>query len=87
MSRISILHAPVYYYVRTKGSLSSAWLDIKEVKDMKIAQFQNYKALYESIDLYEDNKLRINRFYIDFARDSVKSVKKFRGIEIEDLRD
>ncbi|WP_317855565.1 glycosyltransferase [Chakrabartyella piscis] len=75
---VYILHQPLYDYVKTKGSLSSIGGDIKEVVGMKTALFKHYKSLYESMDLYNENKMKINRFYIDFARDTIKSYHKTR---------
>ena len=44
-----------------------------------------YKALYESLDLYEQNKMKIRRFYVDFARDKHKGFTMIDGIKKEDI--
>ena len=42
----------------------------------KLMLYDYYKKLYESLDLYEDNKLRIQMFLIQSARDKKQKVKK-----------
>lgn len=80
---VYVLPEALYYYVRTKGSLSSIATDVKEIIRMKTSLFDYYKTLYNDLDLYDDNKLYIRRFYIDFARDKVKKVKYIRGIDVK----
>lgn len=81
--QVYVLPRELYYYVRTKGSLSTLPLDIREVFKMKTALFEYYKSLYESLNLYDDNKMMIRRFYVDFARDKTKNVKLIRGINVK----
>lgn len=81
---VYILHQSLYCYIKTKGSLSSVGCDIKEVVNMKTTLFKYYKSLYESMDLYDENKMKIKRFYVDFARDTIKSFKKVSETDIED---
>lgn len=81
VKQVYVLHRPLYFYVKTKGGLSSVGCDLKEIVTMKTTLFKHYKALYESIDLYDENKLKIKRFYIDFARDTIKSYKKNKKIQ------
>lgn len=81
VKHVYILHQPLYCYIKTKGSLSAFGCDIKEVVNMKTTMFKHYKALYESLDLYEENKRKIKRFYIDFARDTIKSFQKLHEAE------
>ncbi len=83
IKNVYVLPEELYYYVRTKGSLSSIATDVKEIIKMKTSMFDYYKNLYDELDLYHDNKLYIRRFYIDFARDKVKKVKYIRGVNIK----
>lgn len=83
IKNVYVLPKELYYYVRTKGSLSSVAGDAKEIFKMKTSLYEYYKSLYEDLDLYSEHKLYIRRFYIDFARDKVKSVKYIRGINIK----
>lgn len=66
------LPVPVYYYVKTKGSLVSSQTNLKQTMRTKKILFGYYKELYQSMDLYEDNQLRIQMFLIEVARDMGK---------------
>lgn len=66
---IFVLQKPLYYYVKTKGSLVDTKIDFAVTVRTKRILFDYYKELYQSLDLYEKNKLRIQTFFIDFARD------------------
>ena len=37
--------------------------------------FDYYKELYQALDLYEENKLKIQMFYLSFAHDKSKKTK------------
>ena len=80
-----MLQKPLYYYVLTKGSLAQSRTDMLDNLRVRNLLFEQYKALYESLDLYEEHKLRIRSFYIDFARDKNKEIKMIEGIKKEDL--
>ncbi|MFI3237201.1 MAG: glycosyltransferase family 2 protein [Lachnospiraceae bacterium] len=83
VKNIYVLQTPLYFYVKTKGSLTSLGTDVKEIVNMKTTIFQDYKALYQSMDLYNDNKFKIKRFYVDFARDHIKKLKVIKGVGVE----
>lgn len=85
VKHVYVLQKPLYYYVLTKGSLAQSRTDLIDNLRVRNFLFEQYKALYESLDLYEDNKLRIRRFYIDFARDKNKQIKMIEGIKKEEL--
>lgn len=84
VNHVYVLQRELYYYVLTRGSLSAFPFDVKEVINMKTALFEYYKSYYESIDLYDNNKMIIRRFYLDFARDKIKGVKIIRGVNVKD---
>ena len=67
---------PVYYYVKRKGSLVDTQLDLKTTVHTKRVLFQYYKELYDTLDMYEDHKLRIQAFYLEFARDMARPPEK-----------
>ncbi|MGN1180184.1 MAG: glycosyltransferase family 2 protein [Suilimivivens sp.] len=76
VGNVGVIDRPLYYYVKTKGSLvdtqaGSFQLTIKTKRKL----FDYYKELYKSIDLYEENKLRIQMFYLSFAHDKSKKKK------------
>ena len=72
-SNVQVLTTPFYYYVKTKGSLVDSKIDFKETIRTKKILFGYYKELYQILDMYEENKLKIQSFYLEFARDKVKA--------------
>lgn len=69
VNRIYVMQKPIYYYVKTKGSLVDTKIDLPNTVRTKKLLFDYYKDLYQSLELYEKNKLRIQTFYLEFARD------------------
>ena len=66
---VAVLFQPVYFYVKRKGSLVDTQVDLANTVKTKKALFQDYKELYDDLDMYEEHKLRIQAFYLEFARD------------------
>lgn len=75
---VAVTHAPVYYYVKRKGSLVDTQVDLLSTVRTKKKLFEYYKVLYEDLDLYEKHKLRIQAFYVEFARDMKRRPKRQR---------
>lgn len=73
--RIYVDRQAYYYYVKTKGSLVDTQINFAQTVRTKRILFDYYKDLYESIDLYKKNRLRIGMFYLSFAKDKGKKVK------------
>ena len=76
VGNVGVIYRPLYYYVKTKGSLvdtqaGSLQLTIKTKRKL----FDYYKELYQALDLYEENKLKIQMFYLSFAHDKSKKTK------------
>ena len=76
VGNVGVIDRPLYYYVKTKGSLvdtqaGSLQLNIKTKRKL----FDYYKELYQALDLYEENKLKIQMFYLSFAHDKSKKTK------------
>ena len=69
------LPIPVYYYVKNKGSLVSTQVNLKQTIRIKKILFGYYKEWYQSMDLYEENRLRIQLFLLEVARDMGKRKK------------
>ena len=66
------LGVPIYYYVKTKGSLASQGLSLTKTINMKKMVFAYYHNFYKSIlteEDYEKNRLQVYRFFIDAAGD------------------
>ena len=66
------LHAPMYYYVKRKGSLASQGINISKTVKMKLNVFEYYNNFYKHVleeEDYEKNRLQVYRFFIDAAGD------------------
>ncbi|MDO4266815.1 MAG: glycosyltransferase family A protein [Eubacteriales bacterium] len=73
-ARITVIRKPLYFYVKTKGSLVSTKTTPANVILTKLTLYEYYKELYQSLDLYEDNKLRVQGFLLQAAADKKKLV-------------
>lgn len=57
-----------YYYVQNPQSLvHTKSLDLPDMLSSKMMLFRYYKDLYESLGLYEQNKLMIHKYLVDVA--------------------
>lgn len=75
VGKVGVITRPLYYYVKTKGSLVDTQINFQTTVQTKRILFDHYKELYRAIDLYENNKLRIKRFYFSFAHDKTRKIK------------
>lgn len=75
VGRVGIITKPLYYYVKTKGSLVETQPNFHETIRTKRILFGSYRDLYRNIDLYEEHKMRIRMFYLAFAHDKIKRIK------------
>ena len=79
------LQVPVYYYVKTKGSLCTQGISISKTIQMKLTVFEYYNQFYKTVldeEEYEKQRLKIYRFLIDAADDgTVPPVSKRLGSE------
>jgi len=66
----SSLNVPVYFYVKNKNSLVEKQCTLKNIVSMKIKLFESYKELFESIQMYDEHRLEIKKFFIARAKDS-----------------
>lgn len=67
--RFTAIQMPIYYYMKRKGSLvSTDWKKASAVR-LKFQLLKEYKELYQSMNLYEENKLQINAFVVAIAKD------------------
>lgn len=73
--KIYVQRSALYYYVKTKGSLVDTEVNFQKTVQTKKQLFTYYKALYENLDMYKGNRLKIQLFYIAFAMDRTKKVK------------
>lgn len=66
------LQVPIYYYVKTKGSLASQGMNITKTIKMKLMVFEYYNNFYKHVldeEDYEKNRLQVYRFLVDAATD------------------
>lgn len=80
--RIYALRIPVYYYVKTKGSLASQGLSVKKTIEMKRTVFERYNDFYKDVfdDAdYEKRKGQVYRFLFDAAGDGSVSPVNIPG--------
>lgn len=76
VSNIYVIKKPLYYYVKTKGSLVATQINFSHMIYTKKILFEYYKDLYKNIDIYKDNKFKIYLFFIAVARDRGKRKKQ-----------
>lgn len=66
------LKAPVYYYVKTEGSLVSQGMSLSKLYQMKMNVFTYYNDFYKNVldeKEYRKDRIQIASFLIDGARD------------------
>lgn len=68
------LQAPIYYYVKTKGSLASQGSSITNIVRMKLMVFEYYNNFYKHVfdeTEHEKKRLQVYRFLVDAAGDGM----------------
>ncbi len=68
------LHAPIYYYVKRKGSLASQSINLAKTIKMKFMVFEYYNNFYKHVldeEDYEKNRIQVYRFLLDAAGDGM----------------
>ena len=66
------IQIPIYYYVKTKGSLASQSLSISKTVKMKLTVFEEYHKFFKAVlddEEYEKCRLKVYRFLLDAAGD------------------
>lgn len=72
--RFFALQLPIYYYVKTKGSLASQGLSISKTVKMKLSVFEYYQRFYKTVldeEEYQRSRPKVYRFLVDAAGDGV----------------
>lgn len=72
-SRFYAIDQPGYYYVQNPQSLVHTQLRPEAIVKMKTTVFPYYKALYEKLGLYEENKAAIRRYLVLASESSMPS--------------
>ena len=60
---------PVYCYVKRPGSLVATQATLARTVEMKRTMFAAYKQLYQALDLYDEQKLRVYGYLVSAAKD------------------
>ena len=79
---IYALKVPVYYYVKTKGSLVSQGMSMKKTIQMKRTVFTYYKDFYKDVfdeEDYEKIRRQVYKFLFDAAGDGTVSLLGIPG--------
>lgn len=63
------LQTPIYYYVKNNKSLTATTLNPINTLQTRLGLFAYYKAFYQSIGLYDRNRMQIHRYLIAGASD------------------
>lgn len=66
------LRTPVYYYVKTKGSLVNQKISLSRTVEMKLAMFECYNDFFKHVldeEAYERKRLQVYHFLVDAAKD------------------
>lgn len=66
------LRTPVYYYVKTKGSLVNQKISFAKTVEMKLMMFECYNDFYKHVldeTEYERKRLQVYHFLVDAAKD------------------
>lgn len=72
--RFTTLRVPIYYYVKTKGSLANTNLTITNTIKTKLMLFEYYHAFYKQVldpEEFEKRRPKVYRFLFDAAQDGV----------------
>ena len=59
---------PVYCYVKRPGSLGATQATLARTVEMKRTMFAAYKQLYQALDLYDEQKLRVYGYLVSAAK-------------------
>lgn len=79
---IYVLKVPIYYYVKTKGSLVSQGMSMKKTVQMKRTVFRYYNAFYKDVfgeEDYEKRRMQVYRFLFDVASDGTVALPILPG--------
>lgn len=80
VKNVYALRVPIYYYVKTKGSLVSQGFSITKTIKMKRMVFEYYHNFYKSVfteEDYEKNRLLVYKFLVDAAGDGIVPLSIF----------
>jgi len=70
---VAAVPKPIYYYRKRETSLVNSQASLRRTIAMKVQTFSYYKELYQKLDLYEEQKASIYRYFISAATDGAVS--------------
>ncbi|MCI1208987.1 MAG: glycosyltransferase [Treponema sp.] len=70
VSKITAINIPLYYYVKRADSICESQLNFRKAFTSKYEILGYYRNLYKSMDLYKENRLKINSFMFAVAKDT-----------------
>jgi len=70
---VATVPKPIYYYRKRETSLVNSRISLRRTIAMKVQTFSYYKDLYQKLDLYEEQKAGIYRYFISAATDGAVS--------------
>ena len=68
---VAAVPRPLYYYIKRPGSLVSTQATLRRTIEMKRTTFDYYKDLYQDLDLYDEQKVKVYRYLISTAVDGL----------------
>lgn len=80
INKVFILHVPIYYYLKTEGSLVSQSMGVGVALRTKLLVFEYYNEFYKNVydeKEYARKRLGIYRYLIDVAGDSTVAGRIF----------
>lgn len=66
---IAAVPTPVYYYRKREDSLINSQANLRKLIAMKKSTFNEYKELYQKLDLYDEQKAGVYRYLLSAAVD------------------
>jgi len=87
--RFLALQVPVYYYVKTKGSLVNQGISISKTVRTKLMLFEYYNQFYKTVldeAEYEKRRLKVYRFLFDAAQDGAVPPLSLNATRLGDER-
>lgn len=72
---------PGYYYVQNPQSICHTKINPLTAVQMKKEMFRYYKELYESLGLYEENRLAIHKYLVDVSESTLPTTPLQKAVE------
>lgn len=71
---VAAIPKPIYYYRKRDNSLVTSQASLRRTIAMKVQTFDNYKELYQKLDLYEEQKAKVYSYFLSAATDGAVSL-------------